>query len=269
MKKFKKYIKAFELGLQSSMEYRANFALSLISSIFPMIMQIFLWTAIFFNSKEQEILGYDYMQMISYIVIASIINKLVSTGFEWDIAEDIKNGGLNKFITRPVGYFSYRIFSFLGSKVMQLAVVSVILTIILTVINSKFSLGITPERIALFLISIPLALLINTFICIISSSTAFWMTESWAAFIFMNLLVQFSSGGLFPVDILGKGFMKLLDFLPFKYIVYFPTNIINGKLPIQEIFTGIIMQCLWIAIMFILAKISWKIGMKKYIAVGG
>ncbi len=269
MKKFKKYIKAFELGLQSSMEYRANFALSLISSVFPMIMQIFLWTAIFFNSNDQKILGYDYVHMISYIIIASIINKLVSTGFEWDISEDIRNGGLNKFITRPIGYFSYRVFSFLGSKIMQLAIVSAILAIILTIINSNFSLGINPARILLFLLSILLALLLNTFLCILFSSAAFWMTENWAAFIFMNLLTQFASGGLFPIDILGKRFMRLLDFLPFKYIVYFPTNIINGKLQFEEIFIGIALQCAWIAATIALGKIFWKIGMKKYIAVGG
>ena len=44
---------------------------------------------------------------------------MVATGFEWEIADDIKNGGLNKYVIKPVGYLPYRIACFLGQKSFQ------------------------------------------------------------------------------------------------------------------------------------------------------
>ncbi len=269
LNKFKKYTKSFELGLQSSLEYRANFFLSLISSIFPMIAQAFLWTTIFLNSKETNILGYDYAHMLTYIFIASIINKLVATGVEWEIASDIKDGGLNKFITRPVGYFPYRVASFLGSKVMQVGVVLIILSFILTVVNYKLGLAISISKIGFFFLSVILALTVNLFLSFTFSAVAFWATESWAVFTFMSLLIQFASGGLFPLDILGENAMKILNVLPFKYIVYFPTNIINNKLSFLEIQQGLLIQVIWLVGLYFCSKLVWNTGMKKYIAVGG
>lgn len=251
------------------MEYRANFLLSLFSGIFPMIAQAFLWSTIFLNSNQTTILGYDYSHMLTYIIIASIINKLVATGVEWEIATDIKEGGLNKFITRPVGYFPYRIASFMGSKVMQLGIVLAILSVILTVINRRIGLYIEIYKIGYFFLAIILALLLNLLLSIAFSAVAFWTTEAWATFTFMSLLIQFASGGLFPLDILGERVMQVLDILPFKYIVYFPTNIMNNKLSYMQIQQGLVLQLIWIIGLFAIAKILWKIGMKKYIAVGG
>ena len=57
--------------------------------------------------------------------------------------------------------------------------------------------------------------------------------------------------------------------LPFKYIVFYPVNIINGRLTLDEIYTGVLIQIGWIAVMAVIAKICWKYGMRKFVAVGG
>ncbi len=47
-----KYSKAFELGFQTALEYRINFAISLISAAYPIFIQTFLWTAIYRRSRR-------------------------------------------------------------------------------------------------------------------------------------------------------------------------------------------------------------------------
>lgn len=45
--------------------------------------------------------GYSYTEIIVYTLLAGLVSKLVITGFEYQINEDIKDGGLNKYLIRP------------------------------------------------------------------------------------------------------------------------------------------------------------------------
>lgn len=264
-----KYFKSFGLGLQSAMEYRADFLLSLVSGAFAVAIQCFLWTAIYGSGAGRTVYGYTYGQMMAYTVMAGVVSKLVSTGFEYEISDDIKNGGLNKFIVQPIGYFTYRISCFFGRKSLQLGIILILTVSILAVFNSFFKIEMSSARLLLFILPLLLALTLNFFIFLCVSTLAFWMTEIWAVFIGMNLIINILSGGVFPLEIFGERALKIFDLLPFKYTIYYPTNILNGKLPADAIVQGMLIQLVWIALLLALSKLLWKAGMKKYIAVGG
>ena len=111
-----KYTKAFEMGFATALEYRINFLISLISAAYPILIQTFMWTAIFAASEGGVVYGYTYRQMLAYTFLAGLVARIVRTGFEYDIMEDIKNGKFSLFLVQPVGYFPYRLCSYLGQK---------------------------------------------------------------------------------------------------------------------------------------------------------
>lgn len=264
-----KYTKAFSLGLQSSMEYRVNFLLGFLSIIFPLTIQFFMWNAIYKNSPNKIVYGYTLTQMITYSVLAAITAKLVATGFEWEMLNDIKNGGLSKFIIKPIGYFQYRLSCFIGDKSFNFILSLIIIIVFLFIyrIYSGFEVGIFNALI--YLLSIIMALLINFLIYFSLASFAFWMSEASSVFVIMNVVVNIVSGGIFPLDIFGEKILRVFDLLPFKYTIYFPVNILNGRLGIQAVQNGLIIQAIWIAIMLVISNVLWGIGLKKYTAVGG
>jgi ABC-2 type transport system permease protein len=269
MKALRKYIKAYLMGLQSAMEYRTDFILSILSGAFVILIQCFLWTAIFKSSKNSIIYGYTFSQMITYSIMAGLVAKIVATGFEWEIAEDIKNGGLNKFIVQPIGYFNYRVACFIGRKALQLSVMFVICLGALLFCNTILDLELKIIRVLIFLPFAFLAMLLNFLIYYALSTLAFIMTEVWGVFIAAGQGILMLSGGIFPLDVFGKKVSNILSLLPFKYIIFYPVNIVNGRLSFKEIFIGAIIQAFWIIIMFIVANSCWKSGMRKYVAVGG
>src|SRR5512147_21421 len=127
----KKYRITFEMGFQMALEYRINFAISLISAAYPIFIQTFLWTAIYQNAAETVLFGFTYRQMIAYTFLAGLVARIVRTGFEYDIMDDIKSGKYSKFLVQPMGYFPYRLASYLGQKVPNLAIIFLILVIVL------------------------------------------------------------------------------------------------------------------------------------------
>lgn len=161
MKALQKYKRTYILALQNEMEYRTDFLMSIISGGFIILVQCFLWTAVFRSSPQEIINGYSYSQIIIYSVLSGVVSKLVSAGFEGEIANDIKTGGLSKFIAQPIHYFSYRICNFFGGKTVQTGVVLVLFVILMIVFTQIWEFQLRVGQIVLFLVSILFGLLIN------------------------------------------------------------------------------------------------------------
>lgn len=265
----KKYTQAFQLGFEMALEYRVNFLISLISAAYPIFIQTFMWTAIYQNATEASVYGYTYRQMIAYTFMAGLISRIVRTGFEYDIMDDIKNGKYSKFLVQPLGYFPYRLASYLGQKLPNLAMILGILVIVLLGLNAIWGVSISMLQVAAFLVTLLLAVMLNFLIFYCFSAVAFWIIEIGFLFEGIRIVTILLSGGIFPLEVFGDTFVKITNLLPFKYTVNYPINVLNGKIPPDQIIQGVLIQCLWIALCWLLAKLLWREGGKHYVAVGG
>ncbi|UJF35526.1 ABC transporter permease [Paenibacillus hexagrammi] len=265
---YKKYMKSL-LGLQNSMEYRTDFFIDMLSGIFAVVIQCFLWTVIFNSSSSDNVYGYTYEQLITYTILAGVVAKLLSTGFENVIAADIKDGGLSKFLVQPIGYFQYRVFCFIGQKISQIAFLLLIVAAML--LTSKYALNFQMEMSLPFLALLPLFLsaVLNFLIFYCVSTIAFWMLDVSMLFWGINLLTLILSGAIFPLDIFGERWLRVMEYLPFTYTAYFSLNVLTGKVIGNTIVEGIVVQLIWICIFGVLSAGLWRMGMKKYVAVGG
>ncbi len=264
-----KYIKAFEMGFETALEYRANFMISLISAAYPIIIQTFLWTAIYRGTPGDALYGYTYAQMIAYTFLAGLMSRIVRTGFEYDIMDDVKNGKFSRFLVQPLGYFPYRLCSYYGQKVPNLAIIGVVLVAVLAGLTAFGVIALTLQRVLLFALALVLAITLNFLIFYCVSATSFWIVE--VGFLFEGIRIVFIllSGGIFPLEVFGERFVQIMNFLPFKYTVSFPINILNGRAPFAEIWVGLVVQCVWIGLCLMLSQYLWRIGGRRYVAVGG
>lgn len=264
-----KYYRAFLLGIQNAMEYRANFLLSMVSAAFPIFIQFFLWSAIYRGNTTAVINGYTFYQIIAYSIMASFIARLIRTGFEYEINDDIKNGGLNKYIIKPVDYFAYRLSCFIGLKLIQTLFLLLLIIGILVFLAHGFGFSYTASRIILFLCALLLAFILNYMIFFSISMIAFWLFEIGFLFEAIRIVIVVLSGGIFPLDIFGEKARLILNWLPFKYTVNFPVELLNGRLGADAQYQGLIIQIAWIAVFVVISKLLWRAGNKRYVAVGG
>ena len=269
MRSLSKYGAVFSQGIQGAMEYRADFLFGLLNGCFGVFIQFFLWTAIYGGSAENYLFGYSYPQMIVYVIMAGVMVKITATDFQYDVAFDIKEGTLNRFLTQPIAYFPYRVMDFMGRKAFQLTIIIAISAGILIITHLTLGAEFLLTDIILAILVLPLALLLNCILFYCISMTAFWLTEAWGVFEGMGVASIILSGGMFPLSVFGETAQTIFKFMPFQYVIYFPLNIICGNAEGKEIILGISMQVVWIVILYLTAKLLWKAGMKKYIAAGG
>ncbi len=264
-----KYRRSLQLGMQNALEYRGAFVLSLFSAVWPILIQFFLWSSLYRSTEGGMLFGYTYAQMVTYTVFANIVQQFLRTGFEYEINIDVKNGGLDKFIVRPIGYFNFYLTSFFGSKIVMSVFVLVLLGAAAAIINSIFGAVVTLAGILLFLAVLVLACLLNYIIFFCVGMLAFWLTEIGFFFEAVRIVFIAASGGIFPLDVLGPNVVAVLNWMPFRYTVNFPVDVICGRLTAEQIVPGLLAMGLWIVAMRLLAAALWRIGLKRYTAAGG
>ena len=74
---------------------------------------------------------------------------------------------------------------------------------------------------------------------------------------------------IIPLTLFPEWFQKIANILPFKEFIYTPINIYLGTIPLNEIGAIILKLVLWIAILYLIAKIFFEHAVKKITINGG
>lgn len=257
------------MGLVNSLEYRFDFFIGILSTVFPVIIQVYLWSAIFSGSGSETMYGYSFTQMMAYIAIAGTVSKFVVTGIENLVNDDIHSGGLAVFLVKPVKYIPFRIFQMIGQKLVSTIIMIIFTVIVMIVLHFIIGFNVAFSTMLLFIPAIILAIILNFYLFFLVSISAFWLTEVGRFFHTIQIVIMVISGGIFPITVLGNTFVSIVKFLPFTYTIYFPISVVMGVMNSHEIFIGMLIQIIWIAVLYLLTRQLWNMGIKKYVAVGG
>src|SRR3954471_3321778 len=112
-----KYRSVFTVGLQSNLVYRVNFGVRGFFSFFHLIVVFILWTAAY--GDKTLINGFTFAQTFTYFVTVIVVQFFIGAFNEdYQISEEIRNGLINQFLTKPVNYFAYRFSIYLSARLV-------------------------------------------------------------------------------------------------------------------------------------------------------
>jgi ABC-2 type transport system permease protein len=263
-----KYARVFGVGLKAAVEYRANFLFSIAAAVAPVVIQTALWLALYGNDPTETLFGFTFAQMVAYTVIAQLVSRLVRTGFEYDLNYDIKSGSLDRYLVKPVGYFGYRLFAFLGDKVVSTGVMGLLLAVAVAILSAALGFTVTLAGVALFACALVVAFVLNFLIFWCVGLVGFWLTEIGFLFEAVRIVIIAASGGIFPLAVFGPSLERVLNLLPFRFTIQFPTEILTGRIPQTEILPAFAVAGVWIVALFGLSQFVWSRGLRRFAAVG-
>ena len=76
------------------------------------------------------------------------------------------------------------------------------------------------------------------------------------------------AGRMAPLDMMPDWLRMLAEWSPFPWMVAFPVELVIGRLDKAQAIEGLLMQVLWLAISFVTLHLVWRLGAKRYSAVG-
>lgn len=266
-----KYWHVINVGIQNTLTYRTQFLFRVLFGFIPLLATIYLWRAVF-GSKEggATVANYTLAQMTSYYLMITIVDAFTAVNEDdWQIAGEIKDGQISQYILKPINYLAYRLCLFFAGRLVYLVVAAVPLFVFILSLKSYFVLPPSPAAFGCFLISLVMTAFLQFFISFTMAMLAFWVLEV-STFIFMLFAFEYLAGGhMFPLDILPPLVAQALNFTPFPYQLFFPVSIYLGRVEGAELWQGLAIQLAWVLGAYLMARVAWRRGLRKYSAVGG
>lgn len=234
-----------------------------------MLVTIVLWRAIFASRGVETINGYTLPAMITYLLGAGLMNS-----FLWltiageDVANHIRWGDFSNLLTKPVNISLYYFFRDLPIKLMTLALS---LTPLLIIFLGFKGFLVGPTDLSHLLALIPfifIAVVLHFTIFYLLGLFSFWLEHSFGVIFIGRVIIEIATGALVPLNLFPQFWSELFQFLPFKYLTFIPLQIYLGRLSGQLIMKELIFGFGWLFIFASLVFIIWRIGLKRYSAVG-
>ena len=265
-----KYWHVINIGIQNTLTYRANFLFRASFSLIPLLATIFLWRAVYSSKGSSDVGGYTFSGMISYYLLVMVVDALTAvTDDDWQIANDIREGGISQFLLKPIDYLFYRFCLFGANRLIYVGIAAIPTAIFIFFWRDNFVFPATMATFAWFALSMVLTGLLQFLMSYTMALLAFWLLEV-STFIFIVFAFEYVAGGhLFPLNILPPAVAAFLNYTPFPYLLFFPVSIYLGQLGKDAIIRGLLIQALWTAFFYFLARFVWGRWIKKYSAFGG
>lgn len=265
----------FRIALEERLAYRGDFALGTLMRFLPIITQVFLWWAIFESVGTQDgrrqLVGYSFHDMIAYYLLSMMARAFSSMpGLASNVAKQIRDGEIKKYLIQPIDMLGFLFLARAAHKVAYYTVAAIPFAIVYFLCRGYFTEGWPePSVLTAFVISLLLGFLLGFLLDLCIGLVGFWFLEvSSLLFVYM-LLSFFLSGHMFPLDLLPQPWLSFVEFLPFKYLAYFPAAVFLGKIPMENLWREVALEAAWVVVLIILARWMYARGLRRYSGFGG
>lgn len=255
------------VSFAEAVAYRAEFLVWMLSTTMPFVQMALMRTI----ALEHPVAGadrtYGPAEFTGYYLAALFVRMLTGAWVVWEMSQEVRMGTFSMRLLRPIHPFlSYASDNLAAIPLRGALGIPIVLSMMI------FANGSTTHDWRLWAIgfvAIAGAWLINFLVNCAMGSVAFLVESATSIFEVWLALWMIFSGYLFPLDLFPAWARHLLDWLPFRLMMDLPVRCLTGMISLDEALRGVALQLVWIAGMLVLAQAMWKLGMRRFSAVGG
>lgn len=257
------YLKLVQTGLLSVYRDRSMLITDLlIATGVPFFIQFAIWGFVYQESAASTLSQYSLEETYLYYLAVLALNRLNNT---YDlivrVSTHIHEGQLEGIFIKPISYFKYNLFVFIGGSILYYIPVLMISAFVIVWWGGWVGV------IGFIVLSV-----VNLFFCFLlgylMSLFAFWLTRPDMILSFQVVLSSVIGGTLLPIAYWPGYLEPLMRYNPFRLIVSGPAEFLlrpSGSLLI-ELFC---LYIIWFFILLAAGNITFKFASSRYSGVGG
>jgi ABC-2 type transport system permease protein len=252
------------VGFADAIAYRAEMLVWVLSTTMPLVM-LALWTSV---AREAPIGRYGEPQFVAYFLSTFITRQLTGCWVFWEMNFAIRNGTLAMRLLRPIDPLWAYTAEALASLPMRILVSLPVASVALAIVGSR---GITHDPViwAFWAASIAGAWSMTLLVNFIIGSASFFL-ESSLKLMDVWLVAFFAfSGYLLPIDLYPRVLRGVVAWLPFRFQIGFPVELMTGAHGRREAALLLLHQWAWIAALLGVTRWTWRRGLARFAAYGG
>ncbi len=252
------------VGFAEAFAYRAEMLVWILATTMPLVM-LAIWHAV---AREAPVGRFGESDMVAYFLAMFVVRQLTGSWSAWLINMEVRDGTLALRLLKPV----HPLFSYALGSVAELPVRSILATPVAAGALLWFAgdrVTHDPTMLLFFAISVLggwlITLAANFAVGCLSlfleSSMKVW--DVWLALFFVF------SGYVVPVELFPDRVRGSLDYLPFRYQLGLPVELLTGAHDRDAALSLLGRQGLMVCLAFAVVAVVWRRGLRRFAAYGG
>jgi len=257
------YFKLVQTGLLSVFRDRSMLITDLvIATGVPFFIQFAIWGFVYKEASPDTTSHYSLEETYIYYLAVLALNRLNNAyDLILRVSTHVHEGQLEGLFVKPISYFKYNLFIFIGGSLLYYIPVLLI---------SAFVIFWSDEWIGV--LGFVALSVVNLYFCFVLgfllSLSAFWLTRPDMALSFQVVLASVIGGTLLPIAYWPDYLEPLMRYNPFRLIISGPAEFLLRP-SVDLLIELLCMYIVWFFVLLAACKITFSFASNRYSGVGG
>lgn len=259
------YRQELRTSFAAMLQYRAALIIWLISQVLDPVIYLVIWSTVSLAGGG-AVGGYTRGDFAAYFLALMVVNHITFSWIMHEYEYRVREGTLSAALLRPLHPIHADLADNLASKMVSTPLM-IGMAIVLGFVFRP-SVQLVPWAVAAFFPAVLLAYLMRFLFEWTLALAAFWTTRVSALNQAYYVALLFLSGQVAPLSLLPVPVQTLGTALPFRWMIAFPVELLLGRLTPAQAGIGFAAQAGWILVALAAVRLAWRLGVRRYSAVG-
>ena len=228
----------------------------------------FVYLAMFRSSGVDTIRGYAYWDFVQYLVLAALLQKVGIEDRQFDVAEQIFDGYVTKYLVMPVRVQSLVVARWVHAVLLQCGIGLVAWLVGLALLPGRWPVPVSGLATLEALTLVVLGSYCYFMAIFILNALAFWLDVVWNLVVMFRFVTMFVGGLLIPVSVMPDALHRAFAWLFPYWTLFAPIEILLGRQGTPEFVRGIVVLAVSAVGLRVVAEVTWRRGLSRYCGVG-
>ncbi len=253
-----------KVAFAEAVAYRAELLIWVLSTTMPLIM-LALWSAV---ARDAPVGRFGQAEFTAYFLAALIVRQLTSAWAAWEMNFEVRTGALSMRLLRPVHpLWTYAVEN-LAAMPLRL-VISMPVGVVALILVGGSRLTRDPLLWAIWPIAMLGAWLITFLFQVAIGALSLFLESSLKVMdVYLAAFFVFS-GYLVPVELFGPGLRAAAAWMPFRYQLGYPVELMTAALDRSSALVLLGRQWAFVLVLLVVVSVVWRRGLRRFAAYGG
>lgn len=263
---FKIFQRLWQVNWAEQWQYRANLIMYLLYWLVSPIIYLAVWTSI--AQSKGSVNGFTANDFVTYYMTLLVVDQITSNIVIHTFAYKVQDGSLSGELIRPIHpMLTNALVNNIAFKALTIMGFIPVWIILFFLYKPDYS-HLTLTGILIAIPAMIMGFLVGFLLSAAITSLAFWTTRVYSIHEFYYAMILLFSGQFVPLPLMPKLIQDVAQYLPFQLLIYFPIQLILGKLSSAQIIQGYMVGTIWLVVAISIFTWIWRNGVKRFSAVG-
>lgn len=261
-----KYLAYTRAEFLRGFQYRANYWATVAGTVTALLIQWYLWHAVYQGGPTTTVAGLSLSTMLSYSLMSRVVSWFLAEPRGLNLGPRVRNGSIVHDLVKPANLHSLLLFQTFGRAAYGLVSTGG------PCFAALLALGLIrvppPATLAAFTLSLVMAY-VTLFATYFVSGIMTFYTKTGVGVEHIYPVISLLSGEFVPLEFFPGWLRAVADYLPFKGIYYIPMALWSGITSPAEALPSLATQAVWTAGMVLVSRLVWSGAVRSLTVQGG